>query len=151
MTYVFQPLELSSESCILFDTKFQTFQKLSHTHGQFPGSTHWYNLGIAAPPQSSKRAGRVASPHGIVSPTVIIAGWTNVEESVREEPDDLAPELWKYSLPPLEECQQLNLQNDLYGLNLDLQKFVAVAGRLFFFGRKGPDDQVYNVCVEVKI
>ena len=101
---------------------------------------------------SPQSRGRAPLPHGtFVSLAVIFAGWTNVEQHVQGEPDDLAPELWRYTLPPLEECQKLGVQEDLYALAFDLQKFVVVAGRLFFFGRKGSDDQVHNICVEVKI
>ena len=96
------------------------------------------------------QAGRSTVPRDIISPAVIFAGWTNVEPHIRDDDDDLAPELWRYTLPPLEQCQKLDLQKDLYALELDLHLFVVVGGRFFFFGRRGPADEVYNVCVEVK-
>ena len=129
----------------------------------------WYDMGLLPPvrPGAGSRARprtpsyKVASQrsaasssssgHGIndtdasATPSVIISGWIHHGDRY------LVPELWKYSLPPDETSECLNLREKLWALDLDLQRFVIVGGRSFLLGRKSDDDLVWNTCVEVFI
>ena len=79
------------------------------------------------------------------TPSVVISAWIRYSEGF------LVPELWKYSIPPDETCECMNLRERLWALDLDLQWFVIVGGRSFLLGRESDDDLVWNTCVEVFI
>lgn len=157
-------MTLSSDKCILFHTTHHSFQIQSDTVGDFPESMRWFNVDLlpsvrpassssARARQSSKRA-PPSSGSSFSLPTnesdtftapAIISAW------MPHGTGYLVPELWKYSLPPDEECRCLDLRQTIWALELDLQAFVVVDGRAFLLGRESDTDTVWNVCVEVFI
>lgn len=153
-----QPYTLSGKNCILFSPTEYTFQQQSHTPGEFPEAMRWYFVDPFPPPNHSTTRARNrrssathltatpdASDPNFVGPSVLIVGWIPFGD------DGLVPEFWKYSLPPDEHCICLNLRQRLWDLDLDLQMFAVVGGRMFFFGRSSHQDLTYNTCVEVVI
>ena len=124
----------------------------------------WYTMGLlphvrpsaGTPGRARKTSAKAASKRFVPSssasqgdtsafatPSVIISGW------IRYNGNYLVPELWKYSLPPDETCECLNLREKLWALDLDMQSFVVVGGRSFLLGRGSDNDLVWNTCVEV--
>lgn len=63
----------------------------------------------------------------------------------------LVPEIWRYMLPPDEECRCLNVRKKVWDLDLDLQSFVVVGHQAFLMGYSGDDHDhaVWDVCVEL--
>lgn len=99
-----------------------------------------------APPRAS-----ASSPtSGCVThlPSVIFSAWL-------PRPDGYAElELWQYFLPPEEKISCLQLRQNLWDLDLDLQSFVVVGGRFFLLGYEAsrdarPEDAEYNICTEI--
>jgi hypothetical protein len=125
----------------------------------------WYTIGLLPPVRPGGSPGRArkatakaaASQRSIASsstlgqgdsntfttPSVFISGW------IRYSGSYLVPELWKYSLPPDELCECLNIREKLWALDLDMQSFVVVGGRSFLLGRGSDNDLVWNTCVEI--
>lgn len=58
------------------------------------------------------------------------------------------PEVWKYTLPPDENCRCLNLRERMWGLR-DIQTFAVIADRHFFFARDSEQSATYTTCVEI--
>jgi len=66
----------------------------------------------------------------------------------------LVPEIYRYLLPPIEECECLDLQDKIWNTDLDLQNFVVVKGKVYLMGFDGDEAReraVWNVAVEVQI
>ncbi|KAF9025743.1 hypothetical protein BDZ89DRAFT_1068110 [Hymenopellis radicata] len=79
-----------------------------------------------------------------VDPFALICGWVSIPGST-----DLAPEIWKFVLPPVEKMQCLNIRQKILNLEMDLQCFIAVGGRFFFLG--SGNMETYNLCLEVDL
>jgi hypothetical protein len=66
----------------------------------------------------------------------------------------LVPEIYRYLLPPTEECECLDLQDKIWQTDLDLQSFVVVKGKVYLLGFDGDVTRqraVWNVAVKVQI
>ena len=141
----------------------------SQTVGEFPKTMGWYYMDLLPPLRPAGNRARAPKPSfkpasqkstlsssssnhdanndsmAFATPTVVISAWICYDQRY------LVPELWKYSLPPDETCECLNLREKIWALDLDLQLFVIMGGRFFLLGRESDDDLVWNVCVEMFI
>ncbi|KAJ7059260.1 hypothetical protein C8F01DRAFT_1059307 [Mycena amicta] len=134
-------IRLSASSTVLFHTEHYTFQDASFTRGSFPIGLHWYRVGyIPGPPTGVESESRPAKKPRLEDAepfpaSIVIMGW--VGHPGPGEPDDLATEVWQYMVPPTERIMCLDLKDELYNLDLDLQDFIVVANRMFLLGNKG--------------
>ncbi|KAJ6588116.1 hypothetical protein B0H19DRAFT_1226040 [Mycena capillaripes] len=128
-------MSLSPKSTIFFHTENRTFQDARHTIGNFPGNIAWYSL------VAGLRSPAAALPSAIIGAVV--------DHSAEDE--DLVPELWQYSLPPVERIRCLGLREKLWQLDLDLREFVAVDNRLLLLGSEGGrgHDNKWDVAIEI--
>jgi hypothetical protein len=147
-----QKITITNEKAVLFHTTHRTFQVQSDTSGSFPHDASWYAM-YPSPANRTEVADQQPN-------SVLISAWiqyypesSNEEEEEEEEEksDYLVPELWQYMLPPDEECRCLNISEEVWDLELDLQAFVVVGHRAFFMGYSKPDPEnaVWDVSVEV--
>jgi hypothetical protein len=153
---------------IFFHVENRTFQVAAETSGVFPEKASWYQA-FSSPSshglvslrvQASPSHGQTATPAGgslgagsqsLLSPvpSVVFCTWLPRANKF------ISPEFYQYLLPPEEKVSCLNLQEKIWDLDLDLQRFVAVGGRYFLLGyaeaeEDAPaEDVVYNVCVEI--
>ena len=140
---------MTRENMVFFHAEHQTFSTVPETQGEFPPDLEWalaYHV-TDLPRKTSllERKGQSLPAQADlvrVDPFALICGWVPVPDS-----ENLAPEIWKFILPPVEEMQCLNIRQSIFDLNLDLQCFVAVGGRFLLLGTT--DSLVYNVCIEI--
>lgn len=83
----------------------------------------------------------------VATNSVLICAWLPHEE------DSLVPEIWRYMLPPVEECRCLGVREKVWDLDLDLQSFVVVGHRMFLLGYSGDEQEeaVWDVAVEITL
>jgi hypothetical protein len=62
----------------------------------------------------------------------------------------LVPELYRYMLPPYERCESREVQQRLWDLDVNFQRFAAVGRRAFLLG-DADDDATWNVAVELQL
>jgi hypothetical protein len=157
-----QAPSLSSDKFVLFHTRHHTFQVQSSTVGQFPQACAWYQLRSYTPalpsvaPQTPRRRRSTMSsslqvmPQQHVPESALLCAWT----SHPTEPNFLVQEIYRYMLPPYEECRCLNVWRQLWDTDLDLQAFVIVNGRPLLMGFDGDvnnDEACWNVAVEIQV
>jgi len=118
----------------------------------------WYQIHVIDPskarvPQkpiltiSGKKRKRDSDPPQISSsttPRVIICGWTPYAGT-----GDVIPEFWEYLPFPEERMKCLNVRQNIWDLDQDLQGIASMGGRLFLLGRDNPDVDLWDICVEV--
>ncbi|KAJ7206512.1 hypothetical protein GGX14DRAFT_637403 [Mycena pura] len=157
-----QPINISRESAVLFHIQNHTFQDSRTTMGNFPRDMCWYrvasldsgpqNFPPASPPTPRRRGRPPKNPPAAAPPaqqihfssSVVIFGW------IKHTGDHLVAEAWHYMLPPAERIRCLDLKEQFWELDLDLQLFFAVGNRLFLLGSGGekfPSEEGHEVPV----
>ncbi|KZP17010.1 hypothetical protein FIBSPDRAFT_747770 [Athelia psychrophila] len=135
-----EPFSLSGQTCVLFSPTNYSFQTQAHTPGDFPEDVGWYFLDaltITTPSDASALPSQ--------APAAQFVAWTPYDH------DSLVPELWRYTLPPEEDCRSLNLREQMWGMRLDFAMFAVIGGRHFFFARDSETSTTYTTCVEIKL
>ncbi|TFK69839.1 hypothetical protein BDN72DRAFT_959247 [Pluteus cervinus] len=138
------PIKITQNKVFLFDVDDLSFTRLDIPEDDFPGGIR----GIDAAP---------LHPYAIpkTSPfKFIIAGWVPMSDG------SLIPELWvckPYATNQGFQC--LEVANQLWEMDFDLQDCVVCNSRIFFMGYKhprgldydcdAPDDSTWNVAIEV--
>ena len=124
-----------------------TFQQADVT-GELPRQIHWYyacNLDstVAQPGGSSSSAPNSSSP------SVLLCTW------IPHGPEDLSPEFWQFKTYPENRFIRLNVQDRIYALEKNFQRFALVGSRAFLMGQ-GDDavrdeDAMCDTYVEIPL
>jgi hypothetical protein len=149
-------IKLSKETTVLFDTVHYTFQVQTGIAGDFPMPAGWYNLSPAhfrpmlptlRLPHQLKNTPSISLIPACPHPQALMCAW------IPEGEEYFCPEIWEYLLHPHEEIRCLNLRQEIWDLDLDLQAFCTVGTSAYLLGYDDKCDKrpVWNVCVELKL
>ncbi|KAF7305250.1 hypothetical protein HMN09_00775800 [Mycena chlorophos] len=163
------PIDLSPATTLFFHTDHHTFGDATLTHGPFARGLYWYRLAYIESrsefaheeeppavdgPRSKRRRvdpGRAPADAAPFPASVIIAGWVKPEEGGQ----NITPEVWQYAIPPSETIRCLDIKDKIYNLELNLQDFFVVGGRMLLFGSTSGEDEgdggdaCWDIAIEI--
>nr|GAT48215.1 predicted protein [Mycena chlorophos] len=136
------PIDLSPTMTLFFHTDHHTFGDVILTRGPFAREEL---QAVDGPRSKRRRVRRVDHGQALADATpfpasVIIAGWIRPEQGG----ENITPEVWQYAIPPSETIRCLGIKDKIYNLELNLQDFLVVGGRMLLFGSTSGEDEGGN-------